>query len=186
MANVSGVAILGLIKFIKKNNKKVLDKIIDALPPESAKYMQEHLLVTQWYPYKLYTDLLRAFDKVIGKGDLATCIEQGRLSAQHDLSTVFKGFMNFNNTQMMVSRVMVAWSSYYDTGRAEIPLFTDKEAMYFIRDFPDVDLAHVKNVQGWVEQFLLITGKFKNVKSEIKKCQCYGDPVTEIHFTFNS
>ncbi len=186
MSNVSGVAILGLIKFIKKNHHNDLHKMIKALPAESSQYMQQHLLVTKWYPYKLYTDLLRAFDKVVGKGDLTTCIEQGRLSAQHDLSTVFKGFMSFNNTQMMVSRVMVAWSSYYDTGRAEIPVFTDKEATYFIKDFPDVDLAHVKNVQGWVEQFLLITGKFKNVKSEIRKCQCFGDPVTEIYFTFNS
>lgn len=186
MAQVSGVAVLGQIKFIKKNYKDVLSKVIEALPSESAKYMQVHLLITEWYPYKLYTDLLRALDKVIGKGDLATCIEQGRLSAKHDLSTIFKGFMNFSNTQSMLARVMVAWSSYYDTGRAEIPLFTDKEAVYFIKDFPDVDIAHVKNVQGWVEQFLLITGKFTNVKSEILKCQCYGDPVTEIHFTFNS
>jgi hypothetical protein len=186
MAKVKGVAVLGLIKFIKKNHKDVLNKLIDALPPESAKYMQEHLLLTEWYPYQLYTDLLRTLDKVIGKGDLSTCIEQGRLSAQHDLSTVFKGFLNFSNIQSMLSRVMVPWSSYYDTGKIAMPIFTDKEATYTIQDFPDIDIAHVKNVQGWTEQFFLTTGKFKDVKSEILKCQCKGDPLTEIHFTFNS
>ena len=186
MAQVKGVSILGLIKFIKKNYKDNLNKVITALPSESAKYMQEHIIVTEWYPYKLYTDLLRALDKVIGKGDLSLCVEQGRLSAQHDLSTIFKAFMHFSNTQSMLVNIMTVWSSYYDAGKAEIPVFTDKNATYIINDFSDIDMAHVKSVQGWVEQFLLISGKYKSVKSEIVKCQCLGDPVTEIQFTFYS
>ena len=185
MPRVKGVAILLLIKFVKKNYKDVLSRVIDALPPESAKYMQEHIIATEWYPYKLYTDLLRTLDKITGTGDLSYCIELGRLAAGNHLSTIFKIFMNFSSVQSMLSRIVVAWSSYYDTGKVEIPSFTDKEATYIIKDFPDIDLAHVKNAQGWVEQFFLITGKFKNVKSEILKCQCSGDPVTEIHFTFN-
>ncbi len=186
MANVKGVALLGVIKFIKKYHKDALNKVVEALPPEYEKYMQEHLLVTEWYPYKIYTDLLRALDKVIGKGDLSTCIEQGRLSAKHDLSTVFKMFLNFSSVQSMLSRIMIAWTSYYDAGKIEIPSLTDKEATYFIKDFPEIDMAHVKNVQGWMEQFFTFALKVKNVKSEIVKCQCNGDPVTEMHFIFNS
>jgi len=68
MAQVKGVAILGLIKYIKKFHKNELDKIVKALPAESAKYMEEHILITEWYPYKLYTDLLRTYDRIIGKG----------------------------------------------------------------------------------------------------------------------
>jgi hypothetical protein len=184
MAQVKGVAILGLIKYIKKFHKNELDKIVKALPAESAKYMEEHILITEWYPYKLYTDLLRTYDRIIGKGDLSTCIEQGRLSAKHDLATIFKIFMNFSSKQSMLSRVMVAWTSYYDTGKVEILLPNDKEANYLIKDFPDIDMAHVKNVQGWVEQFFITAFKLKDVKSEIVKCQCQGDPVTEIHYTF--
>ncbi|MGC8579482.1 MAG: hypothetical protein ACP5MB_05430 [bacterium] len=186
MAQVKGVAILGLIKYIKKNHKDVLNKIVESLPQASAKYMNEHILVTEWYPYQLYTDLLKALDRVVGKGDLSTCIEQGRLSAKHDLATIFKIFTNFSSVQSMLSRVMVAWTSYYDTGKVEITPLTDKEATYLIKDFPDIDLAHVKNVQGWVEEFFKIVLKIKDVRSEIVKCQCKGDPVTEIHFTFIS
>ena len=186
MPMVKGVAVLGQVKFIKKNYKNVLDNVISALPAESAKYMQEHILVTEWYPYRLYTDLLRAPDKIVGKGDLSTCIEQGRLSAQHDLTTMFKMFLNFSNVQSLVSRVMVAWNSYYDTGQVEINPLTDTEATYLIKDFPDIDMAHVKNVQGWVEQFFLIALKLKSLQSEIVKCQSNGDPLTEIHYTFGA
>ncbi len=185
MPKVKGVAVSGLIKFIKKNYKDTLSKVVDALPAESAKYMQEHILVTEWYPYRLYTDLLRTLDKVIGKGDLSTCIEQGRLSAIHDLSTFFKTFLNFSSMQTLLSRGIVAWSSYYDTGKTEILSLTDKDAIYLIKDFPDIDIAHVKNVEGWVEQFFLTALKLKEVRSEIVKCQCNGDPITELHFTFN-
>ncbi|MGC8755805.1 MAG: hypothetical protein ACP5QW_04720, partial [bacterium] len=91
-----------------------------------------------------------------------------------------------SSVQSMLSRLMVAWTSYYDTGKVEITPLTDKEATYLIKDFPDIDLAHVKNVQGWVEEFFKIVLKIKDVRSEIVKCQCKGDPVTEIHFTFIS
>ncbi len=185
MAQVKGVAIIGLIKFIKKNYKDSLDQVVNALPSDSAHYMQEHILLTQWYPYKLYTDLLRALDKVIGKGDLSSCIEQGRLSALHDLSTIFKGFINFSNVQSLVANIMTIWTSYYDTGKSEMPLFTDKEASYVIKDFPEIDIAHVKNAEGWIGQYLVIFLKLNGIRSEVTKCQCSGDPITEIHFTFN-
>ncbi len=186
MAQVKGVAILGQVKFIKKNHHDVLPRVVDALPPESAKYMQEHILVTAWYPYQLYTDLLRSLDKIIGTGDLSTCIEQGRLSAQHDLASMFKMFLNFSSVQSMLSRVMVAWSSYYDTGLIEISQMTDADATYVIKNFPEIDLAHIKNVQGWVEQFFLTALRLKEVRSEIIRCQCDGAPLTELHFSFNA
>lgn len=186
MAQVKGVAILGQVKFIKKTHKDVLTKVIDVLPPESAKYLQEHILVTEWYPYQLYTDLLRSLDKVVGTGDLSTCIEQGRLSAQHDLATTFKMFLNFSNMQSMLSRIMIAWNSYYDTGMIEINQQNDVEATYLIKDFPDIDFAHIKNVQGWVEQFFLTALRLKAVHSEILRCQCDGAPLTEMHFSFNA
>lgn len=183
MAQVKGVPILGLIKFIKKNEKDVLEKVIASLPPETKKYMDEHIVQTAWYPYKLYTDLLRALDRVVGKGDLSYCIEQGRLSAQHDLSTVYRIFLSFAGLKILSTRAMSVWNSYFDTGQTAIDLHSKTEAVFTITDFPDIDLAHVKSVQGWNEHFLVIC-KYTNVKSSITKCQCYGDPITELLFTF--
>ncbi len=183
MAQVKGVAILGFIKFIKKYMKDALPKIIAAMPPETRKYMDEHIVLTRWYPYKLYTDLLKALDNIAGTGDLSYCVEQGRLSAKHDLSTVYKIFLESVSINTIMTRSMSMWSSYYDTGRVDFNLPSDNELIYTINEFPDIDIAHVKNVQGWFEQFMSMSG-FKDVKSEIAKCQCYGDPVTEMKFKF--
>lgn len=185
MAQVKGVAILGLIKFVKKGMKDVLPKVIGLLPEETRKYMDEHIMLTAWYPYKLYTDLLRTLDKVAGKGDLSFCREQGRLAAQHDLSTIYKTFLNFVEPKLLVTRAMSVWNSYFDSGQAEVNIISKTEARVKIQDFPEIDIAHVKNVQGWLEQFMTMCN-FKNIQSEIVQCQCYGDPLTDMRFTFDS
>ena len=185
MAQVKGVAILGLIKFIKKNLKGTLPGIINALPDETRKYMDEHILLTAWYPYKLYTDLLKTLDKTVGSGDLSYCVQQGRLSAEHDLKSIYKIFLTFVDPRTLITRAMSVWSSYFDTGVAEVAILSKNEAVVTIRDFADIDMAHVKNVQGWLEQFLSMC-KLNDIQSKIVACQCSGDPLTELRFTFAS
>ncbi len=185
MAQVKGVPILGLIKFIKRDPQNILNKVLAALPSDTGKYLNEHIVQTAWYPYKLYTDLLRALDRVAGKGDLAYCIEQGRLGAAHDLSTIYRIFLTFSGPKLWQTRAMSVWSSYFDTGQAVISVPEPNKALFTITEFPDIDMAHVKSVQGWNEQFL-ITCKYQNVKSQVTKCQCYGDPLTELLFTYES
>ncbi len=182
MAQVKGVAILGLIKFIKKNKKDALPKIIGLLTPEQKKYVDEHIILTEWYPYELYTGLLHALDKVVGKGDMSYCIEQGRLSAKNDLSSIYKIFVSFIDLELLIGRAMSIWSSYYDIGTVEANLISKGEVIITIKGFPEIDIAHVKNAQGWLEQFLTMC-KVKIIKSTIVKCQCYGDPFTELRFT---
>lgn len=185
MAQVKGILILGLIKFMKKGMREAMPQIMSTLPPETKKYMEEHILPAGWYPYRVLPDLLRTVDKILGKGDLSYCIEQGRLSAQRDLSTIFKSFISNTNPKILITTAMSIWSSYYDVGKADMSVLSDNEAVVIIKDFSDIDMAHVKSTQGWLEQFLRMC-KYEDVKSEIVKCQCNGDTVTELRFKFKS
>ncbi len=183
MAQVKGVLILGLIKFVKKGLKESLPKIMPMLSADTKKYMEEHISPASWYPYKILPELLRVVDKIMGSGDLSFCIEQGRLSAQRDLSTIFSSVLDSSSPEVLIRRAMTVWSSYYDVGKAEMNILSGSEISMIIRDFPEIDMAHVKSTQGWIEQLLMMT-KFEEVKSGIIKCQCTGDPLTELRFTF--
>lgn len=183
MAQVKGVLILGLIKFVKKGLKESMPKILPMLSVETKKYMDEHISPAVWYPYTILPELLKAVDKVMGNGDLAFCIEQGRLSAQRDVSTIFSSVLDSTSPEVLIRRAMTIWSSYYDVGKAEMNIISENEISMVIEDFPEIDIAHVKSTQGWIEQLLKMT-KFEEVKSGIIKCQCTGDPVTELRFTF--
>lgn len=183
MSQVKGFLVLGLIKFIKKDKKEALPRISAMMPPETRKFMDEHILPAGWYPYRLLPDLLRAVDKNFGSGDLSYCIEQGRLSASHDLSTVFKGFAANPDPKVLMRQGMILWNSYYDVGKTEMRFPSDGEAVMVIEDFQDIDMAHVKSTQGWMEQYFSMCG-YEDVLSEITKCQCNGDPDTELRFRF--
>ncbi len=186
MAQVKGVSIVGMIKFMKKHSEELLPKVKSALPPDSAHYMEEHILATKWYPYKLFVDLLRTLDTILGKGNLEFCVEQGKLSAQHDVASIYKIFLMFINTKMLVAKAMTMWGSYFDTGKVEVSSYTDsgsdKHLAVIISDFPDMDMAHIKNVVGWIEQFLIMSKFARTVEPKIVKCPEYGDRVTELYF----
>lgn len=53
MAQVKGILILGLIKFMKKGMKEAIPQIMSVLPQETKKYMEEHILPAGWYPYRV-------------------------------------------------------------------------------------------------------------------------------------
>lgn len=186
MSQVKGISIVGMIKFIKKKSPDLLQKVKSELPPGSSKYMENHILVTEWYPYQLFVDMLRTLDRLLGSGDLEFCAEQGRLSARHDVASVYKVFLRFINTKMLVSKAMSMWNSYFDSGKVEVLSYVDsgidKHLAISISDFPDIDMAHIRNVEGWIEEFLIMSKFAMVVQPRILKCPEYGDPVTELYF----
>ncbi len=187
MAQVKGVAILGLIKFIKTQPDNLMPKIKNMLPKDSSAFLDEHILVARWYPYKLYVDMLAALDTVLGTGNYEFCIEQGRLAAKDNISSLFRVFLRFMNIKMLLSQVMNMWNSYFDTGTVEVASYlehgNDRHLTIRIKDFPDIDIRHVNSVMGWIEQFLIMSKFTTKVKSRLVQCQSSGDPVTEMHFT---
>lgn len=189
MAQVKGIAILGLIKYIKKQPDDLLPKVRSMLSGESGGYMEEHILVARWYPYKLYIEMLKALNNVIGHGNPEFYIEQGRLAAHDNISTLYKVFIRFMNIKMLLSQVMNMWNSYFDTGKVEVTSYIehgkDRHLTVVIKDFPDIDMVHVKSVMGWIEQFLIMSKFTVKVRSRLMKCQSSGDPLTEMHFTEN-
>lgn len=187
MPQVKGVAILGLIKFIKKQPDDLMPKVKSMLPQDSVRYLDEHILVAKWYPYKLYVDMLKALDNILGKGNPGFCVEQGRLAARDNISSLYKVFIKFMNTKMLLSQVMNMWNSYFDAGKVEVTSYNeqgkDRHLTVIIKDFPDIDIAHVKSVMGWIEQFLIMSKFTTKVRSKLVKCQSSGDSITEMHFT---
>ncbi len=187
MPQVKGIAILGLIKFIKKQPGDLMPKVKSMLPQDSIGYLDEHILMAKWYPYKLYVDMLKVLDNILGKENPEFCVEQGRLSARDNISTLYKVFIKFINIKLLLTQVMNMWNSYFDTGKVEVSSYTehgkDRHLTIIIKDFPDIDINHVKSVMGWIEQFLIMSKFTTKVKSRLVKCQSSGDPITEMLFT---
>lgn len=186
MARAKGIAILGLVKYIKKYSKekgKSLDEIIKLMTPEDRQIFSEKILSSKWYPYSIYINLGNIVDRVFGKGDHSLSREIGRLSAQTDLKGIYRVFLTFFNPQQIVKKIANIWGSYYDKGRVEIVEFSPGRLIWHLNDFPEIGKFHCKNIEGWNEAFLELTG-YKEARVKETKCQTEGSPFCEFVLTW--
>jgi len=188
MSNVKGVAIIGLVKYIKKFSKQRgqnLEEILTMLSPEDRDIFSKRILSTEWYPYSIYVNLGNLVDKIFGKGDFSLAREIGKLSAETDLGSVYKTFVHFQSPAIIIKRAMNIWGSYYDTGDVEVKeIFPGKAAMH-IREFPNIGKFHCKNIEGWIEKFIELSG-YKEAKVAETKCQTQGDDCCEFIMTWKA
>ena len=177
MARVSGVPILGIVKFIKKNLKgESIDDLLRMLEDqEDREVLQKRVLPTEWYPYRTYVNLLKLVDKHFGRGDLSFAREMGRMAADSDLTGIYRAFLKLGPTKFLMKRVMNMWKGYYDSGKIELIEVEEKKAHVKVSDFQDIKKVHCKSIEGWIERFLELGGA-KGVQVREIKCRSEGAP----------
>lgn len=186
MARVKGIAILGLVKYIKKYSRekgKSLDEIIKMMTPEDQQIFSQKILSSEWYPYSTYINLGNIIDRVFGKGDQSLSREIGKLSARTDLRGVYRIFLSFLNPQQIVKRIATIWGSYYDRGVVEVIEYKPGKLVWHLKDFPEIGKFHCKNIEGWNEAFLELLG-YKEARARETKCQSEGSPCCEFVLTW--
>lgn len=186
MARVKGIALLGLVKYIKKYSKergKNLDEVLKLMTEEDQKIFSQKILSSEWYPYSTYINLGNIVDRVFGKGDHSLSREIGKLSARTDLQGVYRIFLTFFNPKTVVKKVSNIWGSYYDAGELEIIEFKPGRLVFHLKNFPDIGKFHCKNIEGWNEGFLEMAG-YKEAKVTETKCQTEGAPYCEFVLTW--
>lgn len=186
MTKVKGIAILGLVKYIKKYSKekgKSLEEIIKMMTPEDQKIFSQKILPSEWYPYSTYINLGNIIDRVFGRGDFTLAREIGKLSAQTDLKGIYRIFLSFFNPQQIVKKISTIWGSYYNKGTVEIKEYSPGKLIWHLKDFPEIGKFHCKNIEGWNEAFLELMG-YKEAKSTETKCQSEGSSYCEFVLTW--
>lgn len=187
MAQVKGIAILGLVKFTKKRLKGThIDEFLRLLDDDADRQIfQRKILATEWYPYRTFINLLTLIDKQFGRGDLSFAREQGRMSADADLTGVLKAFLRIGPTRFSVRRAMNVWGSYYDAGRIDIHETGGKAWQMRVTEFPEVKKIHCKNIEGWLERYLELCGE-KGVRVRETQCRTEGAPFCQFDVEFAS
>jgi len=186
MARVKGIAILGLVKYIKKYSKergKGIEEIIQMMSKEDQEIFSRKILASEWYPYSTYINFGNIIDRVFGKGDFSLAREIGKISAQTDLKGIYRVFLTFFNPQMIVKKISNIWGSYYDTGKIDIVEFTPGKLIWHLSEFPGIGKFHCKNIEGWNEAFLELAG-YKDAHVVETRCQTEGSSFCEFVLTW--
>jgi len=181
---VKGVTILGLIKLIKKRaSNEDMDEVIARLPDGDRQVFDERILVSTWYPYSTFHSLLVSIDEVLGKGDGSLAREIGRISAEMDLTTVYRSILSFLSPGFVTKRALAAWKNYYDPGHWEV-LAEEKTGdrrllKCRLADFRTLSKVHCLNIAGWCEKFMDLLGC---TEISVREVSCVHDGADSCEF----
>lgn len=181
---VKGASMLGFFKFVKSRpgGEALLNKVLAALPPETAAVCRRKVIAVADYPYRVFVDLIRAIDKVVGKGDLTLCRKLGEYAAGRDVSSVLKTVTTAIKAEDMFRASGLLWKSYHlNSGEMKIADPSPEHTVIRISNFPQMDPAHCRLMEGYFSQGLRETGVSLTEEIHEVKCMGKGDSSHDFH-----
>jgi hypothetical protein len=179
---VKGVAFLGILKYIKTlpGGEALLPKVIAALSPEAKQICQRKVIAVVDYPYPVFISFLRAADQVAGQGDLSMCRELGVYAAKRDIESVYNIYKKRARPADLFRDGLILWKSYYqNAGQFQTVEAAPERTVMRILDFPHMDAAHCRLMEGWISQALAETGAVWIEEPREVRCASKGDPYHE-------
>ena len=164
---VKGITILGLVKLLKKRtDQEDMQRVLDDLGETDRQVLDERILVSSWYPYRVFHNLLESMDRVLGNGDGKMAYEIGRLAAERDLTTIYRSILSFLSTGFITKKALAAWRNYYSSGGLELvqdetektETGTKRIMSFKLSDFRTMSQVHCMNILGWCEKFVELLG----------------------------
>lgn len=178
---VKGIGFIGVFKFIKlqPDSAELLEKVLSSLSPESEKICRKKFIAVREYPYQVFVDLLRTFDRVLGVGDLSLCRDVGEFAADLDYKFFFGDQPGKLKPEDLFRDSGVYWKSYYVNSGEMVALETaPARSIVRIIDFPQMDPAHCRLIEGWIAKSMANAGAVLLEYGETL-CTSRGDPYHE-------
>jgi hypothetical protein len=88
------------------------DKMVDALPPETAELVRHPPLAVAWLPNEHFSALIETACRVVFGGDETRIEEVARRAMSLDLKTIYKIFVRLASPQFVVERATKLWQTY--------------------------------------------------------------------------
>jgi hypothetical protein len=177
MARIKGFAIRGLLKSVKESGASI-PAVLAALRDAERASFDRPIVSSEWYPYAAFVGLVRAIDRIQGKGDLLHARELGRAAAARDLGGTFRIISAVASPRFLIERGHMFWTKYCDAGR--LALNASRERFFFARleGFPEIDRAHCLLIEGWLEGLGQALGAVGMASRQVR-CVHRGDAACE-------
>jgi hypothetical protein len=186
VAEVSGRAFLGLIRYVKdkKGDAGLAAIVADAGEP-TRQVFAARIGLGDWFPYPAYVGFLRAIDRHIGKGDRKFCRDLGAVAGQRDLGTILRVFVALASAERLIRSCSRVWPSYYrNAGRMEAIDWRPEQTTLRIFDFPEMHPTHCRLMEGWMIATMATIGFRVGEGAGETRCTSKGDPYHEFSCTW--
>ena len=177
-ASVKGFALRGLLRSVKDQGWSI-PEVIAALPEEAKASFGKPVISSAWYPYAAFVALARTIERLHGApADFSLCRRLGRESAARDIGATFRIMSAMASLEFLLKRGQVFWGQYCDRGRMVLDSPSPRSFLAWIEDFPGMDAAHCRLVEGWLEGVGEALGAV-GMTCRQERCAQRGDPRCE-------
>jgi hypothetical protein len=185
MARVRGLAFLGAASFIKKTfGEARLARIVADAGPATHETFSRKIDGLSLQPYASLVGLLHSADRHLGSGDLVFCKSLGELAAKSDLQTIFRGYAVKPAPEDMIRACTPIWGMYTDeAGTMEAVATRPENTLVRIHDFPEMDPAHCRLLEGWMIAAMDFIG-VRLIGAGERLCMSKGHPFHEFVCTW--
>jgi hypothetical protein len=186
-AEASGRAFLGIVKYVKgTRGPEALSSVVAAGSDACRLAFARPIRMMNWYPYPAFVGFLHGLEKALGRpGQHSFCRELGDVAGVRDLGTVLKVYRTLSSPERLIRACDRVWSSYYRrAGRMEAVTWAPDDTTLRIYDFPQMDPAHCRLMEGWMIATMRSIGFYVNNDAFERKCMSTGDPYHEFHCTW--
>jgi hypothetical protein len=178
---VSGRAFLGLVGSIKqRSGEEVLRRIVGDAGAETAAVFAQPISKLSWQSYASFVGFLKAADRILGKGDLATARTLGAEAGKRDLGTILRVYVALASAERLIRSCGSVWASYYrNAGRMEAVRWEPEDTVLRIYDFPTMAPVHCRLMEGWMISTMETLGFTVSAGARERACTSRGADVHE-------
>jgi serine/threonine protein kinase len=173
---VKGAFVFVVVEQLKLRSG-VFERVLARLPPSLGTQLLGVVLPMAWFSLGEYVDLLRSAERELGIADGTFAVRMGRLTADRELTTTHRLFMQTATPATAVDRIPQIFRTYHRPGRARV---LPNPAGGFRVDVdglvPDA-LPHALALSGFYHRMLELAGA-QEVRSAVVSCRERGDETT--------
>jgi hypothetical protein len=154
------MAFLGTARHVKqRHGLEMLAKVTRDAGPEAQQTFATRIDGLALHPYEAFVGLLRSVDRNLGSGDLSYCRVLGEMAARADLETIFKVYALRPSPENMIRACTPIWGMYAENaGFMEALEVSPENTVLRISDFPEMDPAHCRMMEGWMIAAMDVVG----------------------------
>jgi hypothetical protein len=170
MAKIKGSMLVNRLKFIdERGNPEKKQKVISLLSPEFQKEVLKGILAVTWYPLDYVTQIVKAIDQVLGKGDMGLYEDIGYHSAAQAARGIYSLFFKLGSPEFIMNKAPTLWRQLMDNGECYVQFLGNKKLIIGIRGMEmKMSIEVFLGLKGWTCALLEKSGA-KNVKVGILK-----------------
>ena len=168
MANVRGVTVLNVIRYVRETHGSDRhQEVVEAVPEPHRSTFARPIREASWVPVADLAAYLEAAQKLLASGDALFFRRVGRFSGQLERgSQGFKVMVADPSTAMRMGPVL--WRSFFDVGRLEVEILGPREARTRVFDFPASRALCDRRAGAW--EGLLSTPELRVEVAETRCC----------------